>query len=76
MAQEVQLGCRTLNLTAMKRLNAIQSQNLKFVKFFIIALFFVFLIKVADGIFGNKNNEMSRKTPAPLQSGVPTAWKG
>lgn len=60
----------------MKRLNAIQSQNLSFLKFFIIALLFVFLVKVGNGIFGGKNNEISRSTPTPPQSGILTIWKG
>jgi hypothetical protein len=60
----------------MKRLNAIQSQNLNFLKFFIIALLFVFLAKIGNGIFGGKNNEISKNIPAPPQSGALVVWKG
>jgi hypothetical protein len=59
----------------MKRLNAIQSQNLSFFKFFIVALLLVFLVKLGNGIFGGKSNQISRSTPTPPQTGVLTILK-
>lgn len=65
-----------LTLTAMKRMNAIQYQNLSFVKFFIIALLFVFLVKMGSSIFVSKQNEISRNTPLPPQASGIKTWRG
>jgi len=59
----------------MKRLNAIQSNNLNFLKFFIISLLFVFLVKIGSGILEAKNKEISKNKPKPPQSKVSVVWK-
>lgn len=52
----------------MKRLNAIQTQNLSFFKFFMISLAVVLLIKIGENIFGEKTVEMSKSIPTPSQN--------
>jgi len=66
----------SLKFAAMKRLNAIQSQNLSFLKFFIFALLLIFLAKFGRGIFEYENNEISGSTPISQQSGTLNIWRG
>jgi hypothetical protein len=59
------------NFTAMKRLNAIQSKNLNFLKFFIISLLFVFLAGQTQSIWNELYHNKSAFSKISLKNQFP-----
>lgn len=72
LAREMQLvRLHLLTFTAMKRLNAIQSKNLNFLKFFIISLLFVFLAGQTQSIWNELYHNKSAFSKISLKNQFP-----